>query len=114
MRPYQASLLNSLILIFFGIWGIFTSMGSSPTVFIPAVIGVLLLAINDGVKNENKHIAHLAVLLTLLSFGSIMPLITGLNDGDVLKILRQSLILLSSFYAMITFIKSFIKAKRDR
>ncbi len=114
MRPYQASLLNSLILIFCGIWGIFTSTGGSPTIFIPAVIGVLLLAINNGVKNENKHIAHLAVLLTLLSFGSIMPLIAGLNDDDSLKILRQSLILLSSFYAMVAFIKSFIKARQDR
>ena len=114
MRPYQASLLNSLTLIIFGTWGIFASMGSSPTIFIPAVLGVLLLAMNDGVKNENKHISHLVVLLTLLSFGSIMPLMAGLNEGDALKIIRQSLILLSSFYAMVIFVKSFIQIRRDK
>ncbi len=114
MRPYQASLLNSLTLIILGIWGIFSSMGSSPSIFIPAIIGVLLLSLNDGVKNENKHISHFAVLLTLLSFGSIMPLKAGLSEGDFLKISRQSLILLSSLYAMIIFIKSFIQARRDR
>ena len=72
---------------------------------------------NDGIKNENKLIAHLAVLLTLLSFANIMPLMGQLNpaeniEKDWMAIFRIGLMLLTSLIAMITFIKSFINARK--
>ena len=112
MKAYQASLINSIVLITMGLWGVFAS--PSITAYIPIIIGCLLLFLNGGVKKENKHLAHIAVLLTLLSFGSIMPLTKGLGEGDVMKIMRQSLILLSSFFAMIMFVKSFIAARKNK
>ena len=117
MKAHKASLLNGLILIVCGIWGFYAKADPSLTAFIPATIGVILLGMNDGIKNENKTIAHVAVLLTLLSFANIMPLIGQLNPADGLEkdwlaIFRIGIMLLTSLIAMITFIQSFINARK--
>ena len=118
MKAYKASLVNSLTLIVCGIWGFYSvAEPVSLTPFIPAIIGIFLLGMNDGIKNENKLIAHLAVLLTLLSFANIMPLMGQLNpeeniEKDWMAIFRIGLMLLTSLIAMITFIKSFINARK--
>ena len=67
MKSYQANLFNSLVLILVGLWG-FVDVDYSPTALIPVFFGVILLLCNNGVKNENKVIAHIAVLFTLLIF----------------------------------------------
>ena len=85
---------------------------SSPTSLIPVVIGAILIVLNKGVKNQNKVIAHIAVLVTLLSFANVMPLRGALADGRSEAVLRIIIMLSSSVYAMIFFIKSFIEARR--
>jgi len=110
MKAYAASRINSVILIVIGVWGYVES--NSPTSLIPFVIGLILLILNKGIKNQNKVIAHLAVLLTLLSFANVMPLKSALEDGRNDAVLRIIIMLTSSFYAMIYFIGSFIKARR--
>ena len=64
------------------------------------------------IKNQNKVIAHIAVLVTLLSFANVMPLRGALADGRSEAVLRIIIMLSSSVYAMIFFIKSFIEARR--
>ena len=115
MRPYKASLVNGLILIVCGIWGFYASADPSFTAFIPAIIGILLLGMNDGVKNEHKLIAHIAVFLTLLSFANIKPLMGAIQESpvDIMGVFRTALMLLSSLLAMITFIQSFINARKS-
>lgn len=112
MNAQKASLINALILLVMGLWGYLESL--SPTAMIPTCIGIGILLCNKGIKNQNKVIAHIAVLLTLLSFANIMPLNSALND-DPLRlnaILRVSAMLLTSTIAMIYFIKSFIDARK--
>jgi hypothetical protein len=110
MNAHSASLVNGIILVVVGLWGYLES--SSPTSLIPVGIGVTLLALNKGVKNQNKVIAHIAVLVTLLSFANIMPLRGALADGRSESVLRIIIMLSSSVYAMIFFVKSFIAARR--
>ncbi len=112
MKAYKASLLNSLILIVCGLWGFYSNVAPQPTALIPAIIGVLLLGINDGIKRENKTIAHIAVFLTLLSFANIKPLIGQIAQNDAPGIFRASLMLASSLLAIIVFIQSFINARK--
>ena len=111
MKAHSASLINGIVLVAVGMWGYFES--SSPTSFIPVVIGVIILALNKGIKNNNKVIAHIAVLVTLLSFANVMPLKGALSDGRTDAVLRIIVMLSSSLYAMIYFIKSFIEARRN-
>ena len=64
MNASKANLINSISLIGFGLWGYFEV--TSPTALIPVGFGLILLLCYNGVKNQNKIIAHVAVLLTLV------------------------------------------------
>tara|TARA_X000001036_G_C20633546_1_gene788159 strand:+ start:1241 stop:1543 length:303 start_codon:yes stop_codon:yes gene_type:complete len=98
-----------------GLWGYFESDSRPITALIPVIVGVILVAINNGVKKENKVIAHIAVLLTLIIIiGLVKPLLGSLERENITGIIRVSLMILSSLWAMITFIKSFIAARKSR
>ena len=98
-----------------GLWGYFESDSKPITALIPVIVGVILVAINNGVKKENKVIAHIAVLLTLIIIiGLVKPLLGSLERENITGIIRVSLMILSSLWAMITFIKSFIAARKSR
>ncbi len=111
MKPFQANLLNAFLLISMGTWAIFESEGASNTVYITPAAGLLLLALTPGVKAENKVIAHIAVLLTLLLV-LLLAIITFRQSGTAL--LRVGLQLFGGVLAMVVFIRSFIQARKAR
>ena len=119
MKTHQANLLNSITLILMPLWAYLTFEGTvdkpeqSVTAFIPLFFGVVLLLCNGGVKKENKIIAHIAVLVTLIALlGLTMPLKAAIADGRTLSIIRVAAMLLTGSLAMISFIKSFIAARK--
>jgi hypothetical protein len=114
MNAYTAHLINSVALIAMGGWGYFET--SAKTALIPVLFGVVLLSLSNGVKMENKAIAHVVVVLTLLVFGSLVakPLLAAIADGDTLGTIRVGVMVLTSFLALVFFIKSFIDAKKAR
>ena len=115
MKAHQASLLNAILLIVLSSWGYFSSETPSITAIIPAIIGVILILLNKGVKNENKVIAHIAVLLTLLIlFGLVKPLTGALDRGDNLAVIRVVIMIVSTIFAMVFFVKSFIDARKNK
>lgn len=115
MRTHIVSLINAIILIVFGLWGFFGSENPSFTALIPVVFGVLLLVLNPGIKKENKIIAHIAVVFTLLVLiGLVMPLKGAISRDDVPAIMRVSVMLLASIAAMVAFVKSFVDARRRK
>ena len=113
MNSTKANLLNSIILIVEGGWGYFDGDGKSMTALIPVMFGVVLLLCNNGIKNQNKLIAHLAVLATFICLlGLFMPLNGAIERGNDLAVGRVSAMIVSSVIALIFFIKSFIEARR--
>ena len=115
LNAHQASLINAISLILIGGYGYLQSDTPSPTALIPVGFGVLLIAMSPGVKNENKIIAHIAVLLTLITlFGLIMPLIGSIKRGDMQATFRVSIMILTTVLAIIYFIQSFIDARKAR
>ena len=115
MKANTVSLINSIVLISMGLWGYFESDSRPITTLIPVIFGVILLLINSGVKKENKIAAHVAVLLTLLILiGLVKPFLGTLDRGNITGILRVSLMILTSLWAMITFIQSFISARKSK
>jgi hypothetical protein len=115
MKPYLASLINAILLVALGGWAYLSSEDPSPTALIPVVTGIILLVLNPGVRKENKIQAHIAVVLTLLILiGLIRPLTGAIDRGDTLAIVRVGIMLLSTVFAMIFFIKGFIDARRRR
>ena len=115
MKASTASLLNTIILISMGLWGYFESESKAITALIPVIIGIILLLVNKGVKNENKALAHVAVLLTfLILLGLIKPLMGAFERENAYAIIRVLLMIISSLWAMISFIKSFISARKNK
>ena len=111
MNAYKANLINSISLIVFGFWGYID--GSSITALIPTAFGAILLACAGGVKNQNKIIAHIAVLLTLLILFALlgMRLPKSLESGGI-GLFRVLFMCGTSLLAMIYFVKSFIAARK--
>ena len=115
MKAHTASLINALLLITLSAWGYLASESPSITALIPAFVGVVLLIFNPGLKKENKVMAHIAVLLTLLIlFGLFRPLMGVIERGNTLGIVRVMVMLLSTVVAMVFFVKSFIEARKNR
>ena len=115
MKASLSSLLNAIILISMGLWGYFESESKAITALIPVIIGTILLLVNKGVKNENKALAHVAVLLTfLIMFGLVKPLLGAFKRENTYAVIRVLLMIISSLWAMISFIKSFISARKNR
>ena len=113
MNATKANLLNSVILIAVGSWGYFDGDGKSMTALIPVIFGVVLLLCNNGVKNQNKVIAHIAVLATFVCLvGLYMPLNGAIERGNDVAVGRVSAMIASCVIALIFFIRSFIEARR--
>ena len=109
MKAHKASLINSLVLIIFGTWGYLDSEGAAITALIPVIFGVLILIMNKGLKNQNKTVSHIVVLLTFLVLcGLVMPLLRRIAEEDVMGITRVALMMITSVFAIYTFIMSFI------
>ncbi len=115
MNALNASILNSVVLILMSLWGYLSSETPSPTALIPLFFGVIILLCFKGIKNHNKVISHIAVLLTLIVLLALfMPLMGSVNRGDTLATTRISIMILTSVISMITFIKSFIEARKNK
>ncbi len=113
MKAHIANLINGLALAGLGTWG---ALGAaSPTAWIPVAFGVILLLCTPGVKSENKIIAHVAVLLTLLVLLSLgMPLKGSISRGDTMAIVRVGIMIVTGILAMVAFIGSFRAARKAR
>lgn len=115
MNAATASLFNAILLLGLGLWGYFGADTPSNTALIPVIVGAILLVLNPGVRKENKVVAHIAVLLTLIILlGLAMPLMGSLKRGNTMATVRVGIMLLSTIVAMIYFVKSFIAAKKAR
>lgn len=115
MKAHTASLINAILLISLSAWGYLSSETPSITALIPFFVGVILLFFNKGIKEENKIIAHIAVVLTLvILIGLIKPLMGAIERNDTMAITRVSIMLISTLIAIIFFVKSFIDARKAR
>lgn len=115
MKAFQANLVNAASLIIFALWGYWGSSSPSATALIPVFFGIVLLILTQGIKRENKIIAHIAVVLTLMVFIALFkPLLAAAGRSDLGAILRIVAMLITSALAMTFFIKSFIDTRKAK
>ena len=115
MKAHITSLVNSVVLISMSVWGYLSSETPSVTALIPLFFGVGILLCYVGVKKENKAIAHISVLLTLIVLIALfMPLKGAFGREDSMAILRVVLMILSSALSMVAFVRSFIAARKSK
>jgi len=115
MKPFQANLVNAAVLILLGLWSYLGSETPSPTALIPVGFGVIFALATPPFKKENKVVAHIIVLLTLLIIIALfMPLRGALGRGDTVAAVRVGIMIATSVVAMVIYIKSFIDARKAR
>ncbi len=115
MKPFQANLVNAAVLIVLGLWGYLGSETPSHTALIPVGFGVIFALATPPFKKENKVVAHIIVLLTLLIIIALfMPLRGALGRGDTIAAVRVGIMIATSIVAMVIYIKSFIDARKAR
>ena len=113
MKPYVASFINAVVLIAFGAWGYFASANPSVTALIPVGTGLIILILNFGMRNGNRIVSHIVVVLTLLILVALFkPLLGAVDRSDEVAIFRVAVMILASFYPMLLFIKSFLDARK--
>ncbi|MFB6341553.1 hypothetical protein ACE1ET_07515 [Saccharicrinis sp. FJH62] len=112
MKPYLANLINSIVLIALGLWSYFGSETPSVTALIPVFVGVVLLAMVKPMQGGNRVVAHIVVTLTFLLLVSLVKPLTGAIGRDSqIGVIRVVIMMATSLYAMIIFIKSFVDAR---
>jgi len=115
MKAHSASMINAVTLIVCGVWAYLSIGAVSFTPLIPVAFGVALLLCYPGVKSENKIIAHVAVLLTVvLLIALYMPLSSAVQSGLPGPLIRSLAMMITTILALVFFIKSFRDARRAR
>jgi cytochrome b len=115
MKPYSANLLAAIVLILMSCWGYLGSETPSMTALIPAIFGVIFLALSGLLKKENKVAAHIVVVLTLVVLISLFKPLSGvLSRDDSMGLIRVSLMMLVCLVALIAYVRSFIAARKQR
>jgi hypothetical protein len=117
MKAAQANLINAIVLLAAGLYGYFmilTPEGTHAiTALIPAAFGVIFLILQKGVATENKIIAHVVVLLTLVLLIICTMRFLKIEDWGAKKYLFLACIV-SNAIALVAFIGSFIAARKNR
>ncbi|MBK9734896.1 MAG: hypothetical protein IPO92_07995 [Saprospiraceae bacterium] len=115
MNAQKANLINAVCLMAMSTWGYFSSLTPSMTALIPLVFGVVLLALNNGIKFENKAQSHVAVVLTLLVLLALtMPFKGAIKRDDSMAMFRIGIMMATSAISMFYFIMSFRAARIAR
>lgn len=112
MKSQKMNLINALTLIVLGFWGYLETQ--SGTALIPSGFGLILLLCTPGLKNQNKIISHVAVLLTILILFALvgMRLPKSIESGGM-GLARIVIMIFTCLVAMASFVKSFIDARKQ-
>ena len=113
LKPKKAALLNSLVLILIGIIG-YCYNSTSITALIPVFLGLGIFLCYVFYDKNSKIFAHIGVTLMLLALlGLFKPLMGSIDRSDFYATLRIAFMQLVSFYSIVCFISSFIKARKN-
>ncbi len=109
----NANVLNAVTLMAMGAWGY--SDTDAKTALIPLLFGVVLLVFSNSIREHNKVVAHIAVVLTLLILFALvgMRLPKSMVTGGI-GLYRVIAMIVTGVIALVAFIKSFIDAKKAR
>ncbi len=117
MKAAQANLLNGIVLLAAGLYGYFMILlpdgTRAITALIPAVFGLIFLVLQKGVTTQNKVIAHVVVVLTLVLLIICTMRFFKIEDWGAKKYLFLACIV-SNAVALVAFIGSFIAARKNR
>lgn len=120
-KIHRINLTYSLLLIVSGLFGFTAHYVETGvwafTALIPVLFGGILLPMTGGIRKNNRIIAHVVVVLTLvMGVMATVMLINNLNAGNAFnrKMAIFVVILAASLIALGFYIASFVAARKDR
>lgn len=120
-KPHVVNNIFSVILITCALLGFalrfFQEGDMQFTALIPAIFGLILLPMSKGIKNENKIIAHVAVVLVLIILIMIGKMWISSLTADVIvwrKAVLFGVITISAIWAMQQYVEGFIAKKKAK
>jgi hypothetical protein len=118
-KPYLINIITGLVVAIAGLYSYLSNENRPPTALIGPGFGALLLLMTPGMKKENKVVAHVVVLLTLL-FG-IMSIIMATKKGGVTdpEVLQRRMMVFAvmagiCFWATAMYVLGFIEKKKAK
>lgn len=114
MNPFVATVILTVVLFAMSAWGYFGSDTPSTTALIPAGFGLMFGLCSFGVKKENKIVAHITVVLVVLTtLALLVPLFGSIGRGDMAAVARVSIMLLALVGTFVVYVRSFIDARKN-
>lgn len=115
MNPAFVTILNGIILVVFSLYGYLDSDTPSFTALIPAAFGLLFVLAYPFMKKDNKIVAHIVVVLTLVLIIALFKPLTGaMGREDTMAIIRVGIMLACAVLAFIVYIRSFTLARSKK
>ncbi len=104
MNTYTAHLINAVTLIFMGGWCFFATQ--SKALFLPLLLGVVLLSITNGVKFKTRPVIIVAAVVTILCLALLImrPLGKALDSYSLMHKIRIISMVATSALATLFFI----------
>lgn len=107
MKLYIANIINALVLIGLGLWAYFASNTPSLTALIPVAIGIVLLVIQSGIKQNKRPIVYIGAILTaIVLIGLLKPLLGAFDRNSMLGVTRVLVMMGSSAIALFYFVQN--------
>ncbi len=119
-KIYRVNIIYSILLVAVGVFGLsarYLDQGDWQfTSLIPSAFGATMLAMTNGMKNHNRIVSHIVVLLTLiLAVMVTVMLVINLNAGTGIsrKIIIFLITLAGSLVALGYYVASFVRARKN-
>lgn len=115
MKPVQAIILNATFLFLLGVWGYIAAPEDRATELISIVFAVIFYAAVPLLYRNNRIVDFLLrVLLFLLSIAICLALIRAFQTNGIGHIIRLSLMLLTTLYALAVLSQGYIRRRQIR
>jgi uncharacterized membrane protein (UPF0136 family) len=113
IQPYQVNLVNALVLLAGGLWGYFHPEAQRSYELIPVAFGLVFLGATPLFRTGNRIATYLVGGLTiLLIFALAKPFLESFSQGAIWKMLRLSLMTLSTAAAAGFYLYRLVVGKR--
>jgi len=90
-------------------WGYLDALTPSMFTLFPMYFAIILLALNDGVKYENKSQAKVAMVVSVIILAILFnPFSVAMADENHMAIFRTGTMILTTVVAIFFFVRSFL------
>lgn len=115
MNAHKANLINVITLIFMSGWTYLDAMTKDMSSLFPMYFAIILLAMNDGIKYNNKAQFYVALILSLvIMLILINPFLSASTNEDQMAVFRIGIMLLTSLLAIFFLAKSILSVRLSK